>query len=161
MLLFISSCWYTKANCYLVSIHLMLLFIDKPNSSRAFSITVSIHLMLLFILRRDFKCQKSTCFNTSHVTLYQHRISHSLCRILVSIHLMLLFIWMQRFSSSSCRAFQYISCYSLSYIKEAVTAGAYKFQYISCYSLSQTPEGIVSSYSSFNTSHVTLYRWTL
>ena len=150
-----SSCPISSA----VSIHLMLLFIFRNPllAALANSCFNTSHVTLYRVSIPGIKSEQS-CFNTSHVTLYQVWALKVISETNVSIHLMLLFIWMQRFSSSSCRAFQYISCYSLSYIKEAVTAGAYKFQYISCYSLSQTPEGIVSSYSSFNTSHVTLYR---
>ena len=54
----------------------------------------------------------------------------------VSIHLMLLFIGMREILFKAKRMFQYISCYSLS----------------------GEMYGLNSSQSSFNTSHVTLYR---
>ena len=144
-----------------VSIHLMLLFISIRLVSSISAQSVSIHLMLLFI---------------------------SLCRQIllpdspVSIHLMLLFIEKQRIAGESKGKFQYISCYSLSekgttfvpsvdtfqyiscYSLSARQAEyehmRFTFQYISCYSLSVIERLQKDGYVRFNTSHVTLYRWS-
>ena len=53
--------------------------------------------------------------------------------------------------------FQYISCYSLSYVNKKDKSIIQMFQYISCYSLSKYTENIMEHKDSFNTSHVTLY----
>ena len=54
-------------------------------------------------------------------------------------------------------SFQYISCYSLSFIGEEIPAETVTFQYISCYSLSFTIMEEMFGQKRFNTSHVTLY----
>ena len=77
-------------------------------------IHVSIHLMLLFIASDSYRVNTSSCFNTSHVTLYHDFIGKLPCVI----------------------RFQYISCYSLSGIYQGDDGKYYMFQYISCYSLS-------------------------
>ena len=61
---------------------------------RSIRICVSIHLMLLFIRKCYQRQEKQACFNTSHVTLYRDKIDLKQTK------------W----------AFQYISCYSLSYM---------------------------------------------
>ena len=55
-------------------------------------------------------------------------------------------------------SFQYISCYSLSVLSGKVPLGYSMFQYISCYSLSPCCCPVHSPLECFNTSHVTLYR---
>ena len=55
------------------------------------------------------------------------------------------------------KLFQYISCYSLSYVNKKDKSIIQMFQYISCYSLSNYTENIMEDKASFNTSHVTLY----
>ena len=97
---------------------------------------VSIHLMLLFIYSRWSLMRTKWRFNTSHVTLYHHPFLQDLWLLRVSIHLMLLFISGMVVFRKVWREFQYISCYSLSYMAMA----GWKPQ------------------QSFNTSHVTLYR---
>ena len=118
-------------------------------------------------------------FNTSHVTLYLAPVSILIWSPAVSIHLMLLFIGKFNFEVSFIQEFQYISCYSLSWISWLFRLWCNSFQYISCYSLSQSNHNprinqkkfqYISCYSlsvqgaaempwliSFNTSHVTLY----
>ena len=76
-------------------------------------------------------------FNTSHVTLYHNRES-----------------WWK-----SWRLFQYISCYSLSRKSRHKGGTTLMFQYISCYSLSTNSRIGNGRNRSFNTSHVTLYRF--
>ena len=142
-------------------------------------IHVSIHLMLLFIASDSYRVNTSSCFNTSHVTLYHDFIGKLPCVI--------------RFQYISCYSlsgiyqgddgkyymFQYISCYSLS-ISTYKGLDTKVFQYISCYSLSRNrtnaeenltvsihlmllfidirQKDICSATGRFNTSHVTLYR---
>ena len=121
---------------------------------------VSIHHMLLFILKSVFTGETETCFNTSHVTLYPYK----------------------ELREAIIAGFQYITCYSLSYIYDMDARTQDTFQYITCYSLSpgehrgKHPENLfqyITCYSlsvkvilleskhfRFNTSHVTLYRCT-
>ena len=119
-----------------VSIHLMLLFISRWNWRKNWKIFVSIHLMLLFILRREYKKRGAERFNTSHVTLYLNEVQNA----------------------DNLRAFQYISCYSLS-VQADVTQW-----YSECFNTSHVTLYHPSAKSSsqplkrFNTSHVTLYR---
>ena len=97
-------------------------------------------------------------FNTSHVTLYRCKGPRKCPGSLVSIHLMLLFIEKKLSDMEQKIAFQYISCYSLSFWQNqnSMQLGEVsihlmllfitgedlrdyiggKFQYISCYSLS-------------------------
>ena len=82
-----------------------------------------------------FEYSDRRCFNTSHVTLYLYDMSILALRQL----------------------FQYISCYSLSTKTESEGIDTDMFQYISCYSLSLTRPCFFAAFSSFNTSHVTLY----
>ena len=92
---------------------------------------------------------------------------------------MLLFIGTQVKTDIQTTGFQYITCYSLSYIYDMDARTQDTFQYITCYSLSpgehrgKHPENLfqyITCYSlsnityraqaqgaSFNTSHVTLY----
>ena len=100
--------------------------------------TVSIHLMLLFIT--------SVWFQT-------------LILEWVSIHLMLLFIRYGRCRDGIRPSFQYISCYSLSAHPWCLENVNWAFQYISCYSLSEVVLATPPFKLSFNTSHVTLYRF--
>ena len=97
MLLFIKRREWNTLSCTRVSIHLMLLFIRKGHYIRSKCRHVSIHLMLLFISK------------TSWIWAYA---------IYVSIHLMLLFIGNWKTSKGWLCTFQYISCYSLSVIRE-------------------------------------------
>ena len=61
------------------------------------------------------RIKSKSCFNTSHVTLYPIRATFK----------------------DGTTLFQYISCYSLSYLHSRQNAFFVSFQYISCYSLSQ------------------------
>ena len=70
---------------------------------------------------------------------------------------MLLFIWSKIEIASNLTTFQYISCYSLSTSSSALFALQLQFQYISCYSLSPNISIFTKFFTSFNTSHVTLY----
>ena len=99
-----------------VSIHLMLLFIRISHFPNIFARIVSIHLMLLFILLGACNMFLSFCFNTSHVTLYRKSCCLSDARGQVSIHLMLLFISSGTYRFANKTPFQYISCYSLSFL---------------------------------------------
>ena len=96
---------------------------------------VSIHLMLLFILFRFPVLLKTVSFNTSHVTLYPSTYR----------------------KENGMKLFQYISCYSLSYVNKKDKSIIQMFQYISCYSLSKEGIDNMKDVRSFNTSHVTLY----
>ena len=119
-------------------------------------------------------------FNTSHVTLYRQDGRIKAWRISVSIHLMLLFIRTSYLLPHASCLFQYISCYSLSFLRSHWTHGRRVsihlmllfinlsawanferslFQYLSCYSLSFFPSSKSCILNSFNTSHVTLYRF--
>ena len=92
--------------------------------------------MLLFIGDADAaQSGDEDSFDTSHVTLYLVQPDFYL---LVDV-------------------FQYISCYSLSRDYNGSGYKRNKFQYISCYSLSLTRPCFFAAFSSFNTSHVTLY----
>ena len=75
----------------------------------------------------------------------------------VSIHLILLFIAVMGLTLFAEYMFQYISCYSLSTVKEKSYAEMTMFQYISCYSLSFPAPWEPLVLFRFNTSHVTLY----
>ena len=113
------SLWEIRSQRVLrVSIHLMLLFIQKVAEGSGekckfqyiscYSLSgmqmqlslvtriVSIHLMLLFITVDSNLCAVSSRFNTSHVTLYQK------CG---------------RKLTDPESMFQYISCYSLSFLQ--------------------------------------------
>ena len=119
-----------------VSIHHMLLFIQSANLLFVHQLSVSIHHMLLFINVCEcmagitIKFQYITCYSLSECVRFGHPPN------MVSIHHMLLFI----------------KCFPL------FAVGNKKFQYITCYSLSEKLGEIVNRRSSFNTSHVTLYR---
>ena len=138
-----------------VSIHLMLLFISA-HQRQSLKLRVSIHLMLLFIHMSTYNGKSLECFNTSHVTLYrrlrveysydnkfQYISCYSLSRLAdsmiyvsdVSIHLMLLFIMD---ACKTGRQNDYVSIHLM-------------LLFIAILSIS------VSSLTSFNTSHVTLY----
>ena len=112
--------------------------------------------MLLFILNSFILYEFSKHFNTSHVTVYRRRG--------------------QQYCGSN--GFQYISCYCLSWGKDAKKVAGWnfntshvtvypvasiappvsrKFQYISCYCLSVLGLVLKVSERNFNTSHVTVY----
>ena len=157
--------------------------------------------MLLFIygLRRDYENKitfqyitcyslsqwlqrtpiRLTCFNTSHVTLYQVPVSLA-DRLLLCFntsHVTLYHMGRQReygrkvFQYITCYSlsidhpkygqyvwmFQYITCYSLSVCPDVQFFGYKVFQYITCYSLSNLQSSKIIVCRSFNTSHVTLY----
>ena len=157
MLLFISKYGVCKTDNMEVSIHLMLLFIRQPGFSPGLSFHVSIHLMLLFIcmayrLTGQKTCFNTShvtlyqintksqdallkCFNTSHVTLYQKRVRTCKKLVSVSIHLMLLFIQVDVLQpiGNQCFNTSHVTLYQL---KEKTYYQLRKFQYISCYSLS-------------------------
>ena len=101
---------------------------------------------------------ESSCFNTSHVTLYQEEREIREDKEEVSIHLMLLFIGYKIGNYCFFRLFQYISCYSLSQFLHTFEQINWKFQYISCYSLSWILSYEGRKVLGFNTSHVTLYQ---
>ena len=114
MLLFIMHRHILEVDHSSVSIHLMLLFIRNGRNRGQVLYHVSIHLMLLFIKDHQDRTinkigfQYISCyslsksvgyrmnlpkrFNTSHVTLYQIKVTQECLGDLVSIHLMLLFI---------------------------------------------------------------------
>ena len=97
---------------------------------------VSIHLMLLFIrFQRWFNCPG-----------------------IVSIHLMLLFIAVLKEDFEQYFAFQYISCYSLSFPdrESTIMCLCFNTSHITLY-LSEITL-FSKSLARFNTSHVTLYR---
>ena len=123
-----------------VSIHLMLLFIvhfqiRKMPSNYGFNTS---HVTLYQkVLRYLYRLRKS--FNTSHVTLYRIYDYVSSANLEVSIHLMLLFI---REETSSTTKAKTVSIHlMLLFIK-------------------MTAENYIIL-GSFNTSHVTLYRWNM
>ena len=118
-----------------VSIHLMLLFIRICPLNRRIPVWVSIHLMLLFILQNGLFILDFWVFQYISCYSLSLSVTSSGNPNLVSIHLMLLFIQKR-------------------IVREHVQPG---FQYISCYSLSAALAISVWSYTSFNTSHVTLY----
>ena len=148
---------YSDNSSNVVSIHLMLLFIRQPGFSPGLSFHVSIHLMLLFIcmayrLTGQKTCFNTShvtlyqintksqdallkCFNTSHVTLYQKRVRTCKKLVSVSIHLMLLFIQVDVLQpiGNQCFNTSHVTLYQL---KEKTYYQLRKFQYISCYSLS-------------------------
>ena len=145
-----------------VSIHLMLLFIvhfqiRKMPSNYGFNTShVTLYqkvLRYLYRLRKSFNTSHVTlyrlwqyltkilhlCFNTSHVTLYRIYDYVSSANLEVSIHLMLLFI---REETSSTTKAKTVSIHlMLLFIK-------------------MTAENYIIL-GSFNTSHVTLYRWNM
>ena len=92
-------------------------------------------------------------------------ISHFPCGLCilyrVSIHLMLLFIVGWIFLSE--RIFEVSIHLMLLFIIKVLESliKIIGFQYISCYSLSLAVGAVVSKLMCFNTSHVTLYRYTL
>ena len=67
----------------------------------------------------------------------------------VSIHLMLLFIMSDEEIKKQYTEFQYISCYSLSQMKQSDASAFVEFQYISCYSLSLWGPGAPPARQSF------------
>ena len=93
------------------------------------------HVTLYLSLQISYIIKKIR-FNTSHVTLYQEEREIREDKEEVSIHLMLLFIGYKIGNYCFFRLFQYISCYSLSWI------------------LSYEGRKVLG----FNTSHVTLYQ---
>ena len=119
---------------------------------------VSIHLMLLFIWRQQLDGTKGQGFNTSHVTLYPTVNGRMKMWIICfnTSHVTLyqkmgLMNEPQQFCFNTSHvtlypaslaevaaapAFQYISCYSLSYLMVYHCQDYILFQYISCYSLS-------------------------
>ena len=118
---YISCCSLSQCNrCFFcdrdVSIHLMLQFIQMCITNHRAKFLVSIHLMLQFI------SQPLTTLNTGSN---------------VSIHLMLQFITKPAHATAVQSAFQYISCCSLSSIKQ------YSYRIV----------------GSFNTSHVVVYHF--
>ena len=92
--------------------------------------------MLLFIRNASKRRSVHWRFNTSHVTLY---LGRGMCRKVKT-------------------KFQYISCYSLSYVSQGGAINRIMFQYISCYSLSECLRCKYNRFFCFNTSHVTLYQ---
>ena len=138
MLLFIAGIRQQDPECHLVSIHLMLLFIPSGRFHdlhlRCFNTShvtlyrhhqeaaqsphaVSIHLMLLFINVQNTATQIANCFNTSHVTLYLSFLyKHSATHCFNTSHVTL---YQRKYGEMSRRIeFQYISCYSLSDLRE-------------------------------------------
>ena len=98
-------------------------------------------------------------FNTSHVTLYRCKGPRKCPGSLVSIHLMLLFIEKKLSDMEQKIAFQYISCYSLSFWQNqnSMQLGEVSIHLMLLF-ISQRMNRIIR-YLSFNTSHVTLYHW--
>ena len=97
-----------------VSIHLMLFFIDvtlKYNRQTIMFQYISCYSLSDFGLYPNFFI---TCFNTSHVILYQFCHVFEKIVFFVSIHLMLFFIRGRDKRGRGSPVFQYISCYSLS-----------------------------------------------
>ena len=75
-------------------------------------------------------------FNTSHVTVYHYSVEICQAGRKISIHPMLRFIrYIPSNCSSSCE-FQYIPCYGLSMSGVSRTTIVLLFQYIPCYGLS-------------------------
>ena len=123
------------------------------------SLIVSIHLMLLFISPDDpgkqdpGKFQYISCYSLSWSL--QLPVLHN---YLVSIHLMLLFIFKLRSVHLVSFSFQYISCYSLSWSWQRGRS----IHQVSIHLMLLFIQGrqeYVLTLSSFNTSHVTLYRY--
>ena len=94
-------------------------------------------------------------FNTSHVTLYRFLPSSSTRSQRVSIHHMLLFIALQRLQDLYLYSFQYITCYSLSWISRQRWRGHCRFQYITCYSLSVPSQSF--SLAKYRFQYITCY----
>ena len=131
----LSSCKTDCGGTFPVSIHHMLLFIGRMNGHEQEESFVSIHHMLLFI---RFTCTLNRIragFNTSHVTLYPEQPLLPIMK----------------------NKFQYITCYSLSWLLCISFNCSLKFQYITCYSLSTYKMPLETFRKGFNTSHVTLY----
>ena len=179
MLLFIFFCilfllspsWFQYISCYSLSMRFIMDLLRR----KCFNTS---HVTLYPTVKRSLTSSMKR-FNTSHVTLYLAPVSILIWSPAVSIHLMLLFIGKFNFEVSFIQEFQYISCYSLSWISWLFRLWCNSFQYISCYSLSQSNHNprinqkkfqYISCYSlsvqgaaempwliSFNTSHVTLY----
>ena len=112
--------------------------LSRSQTSSMPFISVSIHLMLLFISERlhffiiGFLFQYISCYSLS---------------------------WEEPTTMTIKEMFQYISCYSLSADCKRQEEERKRFQYISCYSLSRKWQLILKMENSFNTSHVTLYRY--
>ena len=135
----------------------MLLFINSTQFLYIQVFNISIHLMLLFITSGLFSNKSFTNFNTSHVTVY-HRVDGGIDQTFyISIHLMLLFIGRRWLCINADLLFQYISCYCLSVFYGVLLLNPFQFQYISCYCLSKGEVFITSTFTDFNTSHVTVY----
>ena len=113
--------------------------------------------MLLFIEDELSKIADSGRFNTSHVTLYlKSPVRDLLSRYRFNTSHVTLYLIPVSCTAKNSK-FQYISCYSLSYVNKKDKSIIQMFQYISCYSLSNYTENIMEDKASFNTSHVTLY----
>ena len=123
----LTACKFQYISCYSLSNKFLLSGLCN---------TVSIHLMLLFIETRKEQFEKMySCFNTSHVTLYQQVEKYV-------------------FGIDLCFNTSHVTLYLLR-DRPGPAPGA--FQYISCYSLSIFFHKAKAKPMSFNTSHVTLY----
>ena len=98
-------------------------------------------------------------FNTSHVTVYQNVAWWFCLGSWISIHLMLRFIPDDAQAYKNVWAFQYISCYGLSFSPYNEILIGFRFQYISCYGLSYRTGADHKNMCDFNTSHVTVYQF--
>ena len=143
---------------------------------------VSIHLMLLFIQMAKVKDTGYRSFNTSHVTLYRYSWQYWYKLELVSIHLMLLFIGITKASSSAPTgfntshvtlyrgetrlpsSFKHVSIHLMLlfielYIKDIVAVIRVSIHLMLLFISYHIILNVHAS--SFNTSHVTLYRHTV
>ena len=117
--------------------------------------------MLLFILTHPYSLL-SFFVSIHHMLLFINCRCGVFCRGMeVSIHHMLLFIDEVSPTNVDYWLFQYITCYSLSFIKWEDEEPWSMFQYITCYSLSSSCHNLALSPNCFNTSHVTLYRFLM
>ena len=144
-----------------ISIHLMLLFISAKVYRCHLAPAISIHLMLLFIYAYFQGKPRIVNFNTSHVTVYPGRTQNVRHLNEISIHLMLLFIVKVAGHKDDPLKFQYISCYCLSIPSADIASVTISFQYISCYCLSVMRQKELYLPWYFNTSHVTVYRYSM
>ena len=162
-----------------ISIHPMLLFIVVvPEITNDRLIFQYIPCYCLSMLPPAFFCVNSY-FNTSHVTVYHHKLSNQRKKAQISIHPMLLFIYLSHITDHACisisihpmllfircqlswlsqfHLFQYIPCYCLSTTTAINDFKNFIFQYIPCYCLSRQYPLLLYTHLYFNTSHVTVY----
>ena len=99
---------------FIVSIHHMLLFIYIYDMDARAQDTFQYITCYSLSQSKRLKTQLSTCFNTSHVTLYRRTWIKTIPEECVSIHHMLLFIHTGETKKVIGKQFQYITCYSLS-----------------------------------------------